>query len=235
MKPKGRLRANNGDALMPALLAGLGIADLPEFIVKDALADGSLERVLTDWLTAQGSLYLVTPPGGPRPARVEALGDFLSERLARTQDRIPQERHGSKYDRRHRRQGHSRSRHRRLDRRGGDGRAGGAAGGEARRSRPGALAAFEAIERRFAPQARIAVLVAGASGLYMLYRLDAWDRFRAPAFWWMHAMVCVWLIFALLLFVLEPLILHRRLAQWGARDPDAALAALQIGHWILLA
>ena len=35
-----------------------------------------------DWLTPQGSLYLVTPPGGPRPARVEALADFLSRRLA---------------------------------------------------------------------------------------------------------------------------------------------------------
>lgn len=82
VRPKGQLRANNGDALMPALLAGLGIADLPEFIVKDALSDGRLERVLTDWLTPQGSLYLVTPPGGPRPARVEALARFLSQRLS---------------------------------------------------------------------------------------------------------------------------------------------------------
>ncbi len=83
VKPKGPLRANNGDALVPALIAGFGIGDLPEFIVKEALADGRLERVLTDWLTPQGSLYLVTPPGGPRPARVEALGDFLSQRLSR--------------------------------------------------------------------------------------------------------------------------------------------------------
>jgi DNA-binding transcriptional LysR family regulator len=83
VRPKARLRANNGDALMPALLAGLGIADLPEFIVKDALSDGRLERILTDWLTPQGSLYLVTPPGGPRPARVEVLADFLTRRLGR--------------------------------------------------------------------------------------------------------------------------------------------------------
>lgn len=96
------------------------------------------------------------------------------------------------------------------------------------------LGAFEAIERRFAPQARAAVLLVGASGLYMLWRLDAWDRFRAAGFWWMHAMILVWAIFALLLFVLEPLILHRRLAAWGRRDPGAALTALQRGHWILL-
>ena len=83
VRPKGRLRANNGDALMPALIAGLGIGDLPEFIVKEALADGRLERVLSGWLTPQGSLYLVTPPGDPRPARLEVLGDFLAERLSK--------------------------------------------------------------------------------------------------------------------------------------------------------
>jgi uncharacterized membrane protein len=106
----------------------------------------------------------------------------------------------------------------------------------ARRGELGAdrLAAFSAIERRFARQARIAVLVAGATGFYMVYRLDAWDRFRAPAFWWMHAMVFVWLVFALMLFVMEPLVLHRRLEEWGRRDQGAALAALQTGHWILL-
>ena len=89
VRPKGRLRANNGDALMPAVLAGLGVADLPEFIVRDALADGRLERVLYDWLTPQGSLFLVTPPGGPRPARVEALAEFLSLRLARDRKGAP--------------------------------------------------------------------------------------------------------------------------------------------------
>lgn len=96
------------------------------------------------------------------------------------------------------------------------------------------LAVFEAIERPFGWIARLAVIVVGLTGLYMLRGLGAWDRFRDPAFWWMHAMVFVWLVFAMLLFVLEPLILHRRLHLWGARDPDAALRALQTGHWILL-
>ncbi len=99
---------------------------------------------------------------------------------------------------------------------------------------PNRIAAFEAIERRFAGHARIAVILAGLSGLYMLYRLDAWARLRLAEFWWMHAMIFVWLIFAALLFVLEPLLLHKRIHQWGMRDPDGALAALQRGHWILL-
>src|SRR3954464_5068146 len=77
VRPAGPLRVNNGEALMPALLAGLGIADLPEFIVGDAIASGEVEVILQDWQQAEGAVHLVTPPGGPRPARVEALADFL--------------------------------------------------------------------------------------------------------------------------------------------------------------
>src|SRR6201991_1596644 len=42
VRPAGPLRVNNGEALMPALLAGLGIADLPDFIVGDAIASGEV-------------------------------------------------------------------------------------------------------------------------------------------------------------------------------------------------
>jgi DNA-binding transcriptional LysR family regulator len=83
VKPHGVLRANNGDALMPALLAGAGLAVLPDFIVGAAVAEGRLESVMTGWTRTAGGLFLVTPPGGPRPARVEALVSFLAARLAR--------------------------------------------------------------------------------------------------------------------------------------------------------
>lgn len=96
------------------------------------------------------------------------------------------------------------------------------------------LAAFQAIESRFVWQARAAIILVGATGLYMVARLDLWDRFREPAFWWMHAMVGVWLIFALLLFVGEPLVLHRRLPGLVARDPEAAFAWLHRAHVVLL-
>ena len=68
--------------VMPALLAGLGIADLPDFIVGDAIASGEVEVILKDWKQPEGAVHLVTPPGGPRPARVEVLADFLAKRLA---------------------------------------------------------------------------------------------------------------------------------------------------------
>jgi DNA-binding transcriptional LysR family regulator len=82
VRPAGPLRVNNGEALLPALIAGLGIGDLPDFIVGKALASGQLEAVLQDWSQSQSGVYLVTPPGGPRPARVEVLLEFLAARLS---------------------------------------------------------------------------------------------------------------------------------------------------------
>jgi uncharacterized membrane protein len=97
------------------------------------------------------------------------------------------------------------------------------------------IAAFEAVERRFGRQTRLYVLLAGLSGLYMLARLDAWYRFASPSYWWMHAMVLVWLIFAAMLFVLEPLVLHRRLAARARAEPEATFRTLQRFHAALLA
>jgi uncharacterized membrane protein len=97
------------------------------------------------------------------------------------------------------------------------------------------VALFEEIEGRFARQAKISVTLAGVSGFYMTYRLDAWDRFADPQFWWMHAMVLIWTLFTVVLFVAEPLFLHARLRRRAERDAAGALAAVQRGHWILLA
>lgn len=94
------------------------------------------------------------------------------------------------------------------------------------------LKAFHAIERRFAWQARISVLVAGASGLWLVHVFVLWDRFRDPAFWWMHAMVLVWIIFAVMLFVLEPLVIHRAMAR--TRRPERLFNIVQTMHWVLL-
>ena len=83
IRPSGPFRVNNGDAMMPALIAGTGLGILPEFILRDALAAGRLERLLPDWSLPLGTVYWVTPPGGPRPKQVEVLGDFLFAKLSR--------------------------------------------------------------------------------------------------------------------------------------------------------
>jgi uncharacterized membrane protein len=99
---------------------------------------------------------------------------------------------------------------------------------------PDRLRAFQAIEHRFIWQARIAVIVVGLSGFYMADRLDLWDRFRSVTFWWMHAMLIVWLLFTFVLFVGEPLILRRLVRTWATKQPNIFFAWLHRAHWMLL-
>ncbi len=96
------------------------------------------------------------------------------------------------------------------------------------------LPVFHALESRFAGQARITTVLAGASGFYMAWRLDAWNRFRSAGFSWMHAMVLTWLVFMLMLFVVEPLFLERLLARRVATAPVATYRIVEWLHRCLL-
>ena len=95
------------------------------------------------------------------------------------------------------------------------------------------IQAFHAIERRFIWQARAALIVVGLTGLYMTRRLDLWYRFGNVTFWWMDAMVGLWLLFALLLFIIEPFVLHRHFHRFAAAQPVMAFTWLGVAHWVL--
>ncbi len=95
------------------------------------------------------------------------------------------------------------------------------------------LRAFHQFESRFVWQARFWVLLAGASGLWMTWRAELWARFEDPRFWWMHAMFGVWAAFMIVLFVIEPLVLHRRLL--ASPVPEKDFDRLEIMHRALLA
>jgi uncharacterized membrane protein len=91
--------------------------------------------------------------------------------------------------------------------------------------------AFQRIEATFAPQARLWMLLAGASGLWMVWRGHMWARFRDQHYWWMHAMLWLWVLFFLILFVIEPLFLRRRIAT--SRRQEADFDRLVVMHRVL--
>ena len=76
-----RMRTNNGEMLLTAARAGLGICLLPSFIAAPAIEDGSVDVILLDFPLEEGALHAVMPPGRSVTARVRALVDFLVARF----------------------------------------------------------------------------------------------------------------------------------------------------------
>ena len=93
---------------------------------------------------------------------------------------------------------------------------------------------FERLESRFALQARVTTVLAGASGLYMIHFMGAWSRYLDPSFWWVHLMTFVWFAFTIVLFALEPLFLHGWFIAAAERDSERAFRIIHRMHWILL-
>src|SRR5580700_1256895 len=80
--PHGQLRGTSVEALLPTVLEGLAITELPEFVATQYFPEKQLEPILTDWSLPEGGLYFVTPTARARPAKVSALADFLISELA---------------------------------------------------------------------------------------------------------------------------------------------------------
>lgn len=81
----------------------------------------------------------------------------------------------------------------------------------------------------------VTTVLVGGTGLYLVERWNLWDRFQSPAYWWMHAMLLVWLLFTVMLFIAEPLFLYRRFLEAAKHRPDATFRLIERMHWALLA
>jgi DNA-binding transcriptional LysR family regulator len=81
--PSGRLRTTSAEAVLPAVLDGLAVAQLPEFIAAEYLQDGRLKAILTDWTLPKTNLYFITPSARTRSAKIEAFADFLAQHLSK--------------------------------------------------------------------------------------------------------------------------------------------------------
>ncbi|HYE00777.1 MAG TPA: LysR family transcriptional regulator [Alphaproteobacteria bacterium] len=77
----GPFRANNGDAVLAAGLAGLGVLLQPTFIVGEALAAGRLVALLPGWRPAELAIHAVYPSGRHVPPKLRSLVDFLAARF----------------------------------------------------------------------------------------------------------------------------------------------------------
>jgi DNA-binding transcriptional LysR family regulator len=77
-----RFSADNGAALVPAALAGLGIALLPDFLIHAHLLSGALVAVMEDYPMPEAGVYVVRPPGGSAPCKVRVLIDLMVEEFA---------------------------------------------------------------------------------------------------------------------------------------------------------
>ncbi len=82
LHPRARFTADNGAALVPAVLAGLGIALLPDFLIHDHVASGALVAVMADYPSPEAGVYVVRPPGGGAPCKVRVLIDIMVEKFS---------------------------------------------------------------------------------------------------------------------------------------------------------
>jgi DNA-binding transcriptional LysR family regulator len=81
---KARMVCHDFMVLRCAVLAGLGIARLPESVVREDLKTGKLARVLPQWNSPQGIVHVVFPSRRGMLPAVRAFIDFLAERLPGT-------------------------------------------------------------------------------------------------------------------------------------------------------
>lgn len=89
---------------------------------------------------------------------------------------------------------------------------------------------FEALEGKFSFQAKLTTLLTGLTGFYMLYVMNVWASMQ----WWIHLMIFIWAIFTVVLFVLEPLFLHRLFHQQAEKNSERTFLFLQVMHIVLL-
>ncbi|MGI2101702.1 LysR family transcriptional regulator [Shewanella oncorhynchi] len=82
IQPNGNYQVNNSDAIHQATLDGLGIANLPRFMVDADLQAGRLQALLADHPLPEHGIYAVYPQRKHLPTKVNVLIEFLMEKLA---------------------------------------------------------------------------------------------------------------------------------------------------------
>lgn len=74
-----KLAINNGDAIVAAALAGIGICQLPTFMVQNHLLNGELERVLPNYPVGSLPLNALYPQNRHLSSKVRAFIEWVAE------------------------------------------------------------------------------------------------------------------------------------------------------------
>ena len=77
IRSAGWLSVNDGQSLLNACIAGLGIAYLPSFLYANAMEQGQVVDVMPDLPIERTGIYAVHPPGRFAQPKVRAFVDFL--------------------------------------------------------------------------------------------------------------------------------------------------------------
>lgn len=77
----GRLRANNGDALRQAALAGFGVTFAPSFLIGPDIAAGRLVPLLEDYWPSDAGIFAVYPAQRHLTPKLRAFIDFLAAKF----------------------------------------------------------------------------------------------------------------------------------------------------------
>lgn len=78
----GSLRTNSGEAVREAVLAGMGLAYAPHWLLEAELASGEVEPVMPHWRGQALPMQLVSPPQRRLSGKVRAFGDHLAAGLS---------------------------------------------------------------------------------------------------------------------------------------------------------
>jgi DNA-binding transcriptional LysR family regulator len=79
-----RVRSNALEGMRAAVLAGLGVAVVSEWIFTDELAQGQVSEVLMDWTLPRLDLWAVLPGGRQASTKARVFIAFVEELLAKT-------------------------------------------------------------------------------------------------------------------------------------------------------
>jgi LysR family transcriptional regulator for bpeEF and oprC len=76
---RGHIALDDENSYVAAAEAGLGVAQIPAFVLKEAMERGSLELLLGDWFAEPAPLNVVYPQNRHLSSKIRVFVDWVAE------------------------------------------------------------------------------------------------------------------------------------------------------------